>query len=230
MAARITRTLYGYGQTMKISLRMLLLLVAAFAVIFSIAKWQLDRQKRVQLAYAKLTAARDPVSTSNAFRYLRSIGIHETTLALKQLHSKGDRDDFMRHKVPFLFEPAQGIPPRSKFVAYSNGLIFTCFPRGTRLIEHCPDFTDAKLKFSSFSFVPNDDLGFVCDQAIQQFDSQRSDEWPHIPDDVESSLRYQLTGALEHLRPERKEIVVEPEFLKRNDLIWNVENERYELR
>ena len=44
------------------------------------------------------------------------------------------------------------------------------------------------------------------------------------------SLRMLLLLVAAFAGPERKEIVVEPEFLKRNDLIWNVENERYELR
>jgi len=122
---------------MKFGIRFLLILTVAIAAVFAWMQWQTDRKKRIQIACDKLQVASDnqfdPVEISNAFRYLKSIGVHETVLALNQLESHSKTSIQRRlicSRLPFLFDPGPGMPQNETNVFYSGGLIFGGYSGG----------------------------------------------------------------------------------------------------
>ena len=243
-------------QHIKFSVKVLLLLTAGCAIIFAFYRWRIDRQSRIETASEKLVTActsGDSVSTSNAFRYLRKIGIHESRLALKHFDStfmfeERTRMDFsnyqffMRENLPFLFEPVDGLPLRSKFMTYSKGLIFGCHQNGHKNFEEIDlsKIADQNLKFSDLTFIPDDDLWGACEQAISQFQEQLMEtSLPSLPSVEKGStpiqyieywLYYYVTRSVRNLRPGEEFYVVPKEFLQNNTFEWDEQNERYEFR
>ena len=202
---------------------------------------------RIETACSKLKTAvyGGPVETSNAFRYLRKIGIQETKLALNQFDSTAHSsvDEFVRKEVflhdnlPFLFEPVDCLRP-SHAMTYSRGIVFNCNLNGHRDYEiNVSKIVDANLAFTTRTFIPDNDLWRACKQAISQFQSQL-DETNSDPaarnlteiEDVEYWVFFWLSASVRHLRPGYEHTVVLKEFLQENDFEWNWKNERYELR
>jgi len=208
---------------MKFGIRSLLILTVAIAAVFAWMQWQTDRKKRIQIACDKLQVASDnqfdPVEISNAFRYLKSIGVHETVLALNQLESHSKTSIQRRlicSRLPFLFDPGPGMPQNETNVFYSGGLIFGGYSGGPSSLENLkPD----GLAFSELSFVPDDDLAKSIENAQLQL-SQQSGLSKH---QIEMTERYVNLQASVILEVEDHHI-----FFRRNSVKWNAESEQFD--
>lgn len=208
---------------MKFGIRSLLLVTVAIAAVFSWMQLQTDRSKRIQIACDKLRVASDnqfdPVAISNAFRYLKSIGVHETVLALNQLEAQSEtsiQKHFICSRLPLLFEPAPGLPKKGAGLAYSGGLIFGGFPGGPCSLE---DLKSDGLVFSELSFIPDDNLSNSIDKAMLQL-VQQSDSNDHQNDMSERYVKLQasvILGLEDHST-----------FFRHNSVRWNKKSEQFE--
>ena len=206
---------------MKFGIRFLLLSMVGFAIVFAFARWRMERDDRIELACTKLRSAIEnrfnPVLTSIAFNYLRSIGIEETKLALLEFEATTPRaGGFLYYNLPLLFGPADGLPLPSDSRTYSGGMIFDSVPNGLQPSLSLSEIKMSQLQFSALAFVPDDDIAKASHNAITNLENLGSNR-----SDVDYWIFLQTTFAIENDIPVAKGSPDIMQFLEQNAVRWN---------
>ena len=166
---------------MKFSTRSLFCAVALAACVAFLAKQKLDHDERIRAGVEKLQFAaaneHNPLATSDAFRFLKSIGIDETKLVFQQLMDRTNpslTNTFLYYRLPFLFEECDGLPQKQQTVTYCGGLLFVKFQNGLQPAMDVRQIDFDNLTFSKLSFTPNRDLATTLESAMVQLTQQSS--------------------------------------------------------